>query len=278
MGQLSEKMLTLMRLRHYSRKTQQSYLGYMKRLVRHCSKSPVDITTDEIIAFLDYLIETEKLSNSYIRGAYSAMKFFWEYVLGKGWEVKRIPHSRKETRLPVVLNYNEIRKILNSVTNIKHRSMLMTTYSAGLRVSETVRLKVSDIDGSRMQIRVDQGKGMKDRYTLLSTVNLKLLREYWRKYHPNYWLYESRNPNQSISTGTIQRVFRKAIESSGIKKPATVHTLRHSFATHLLENGVDLFTIKNLLGHTNLRTTAKYIHIQREHLNRVVSPLDLFSD
>jgi len=155
---------------------------------------------------------------------------------------------------------------------------LMTTYSAGLRVSETAYLKVSSIDSKRMQLRIAQGKGNKDRYTLLSPVTLDLLRDYWRQYRPFSWLFPGRSPDRPISTRAIQKVFENAKRKAGIKKPATVHTLRHSFATHLLEAGTDIYRVQKLMGHTTPKTTTIYIHLRRQDLLKVVSPLDSLLD
>lgn len=278
MGQLREKMVMMMELRHFSHKTKQSYLGYMKKFACYYGKSPVELGEDAITKFLYHLVEEEHLSYSYLRGAYSAFKFFYKFVLQRDWDVKRIPRAKKESKLPVILNHDEIKKILYCTKNLKHRAILMITYSSGLRVSETSHLRVSDIDSKRMQVRVEQGKGRKDRYTVLSEKNLTLLREYWKLYRPVYWLFEGQDPAKPINASTIQRVFKKCLIKSGINKPATVHTLRHSFATHLLENGVDVFTLKNLLGHSSLKTTARYVRIQRDHLQKVFSPLDIRND
>jgi site-specific recombinase XerD len=154
----------------------------------------------------------------------------------------------------------------------------MTIYSAGLRISEALQLKLSDIDSQRMTIRVEHGKGNKDRYTLLGKRNLDILREYWRKYHPEDWLFCNPSRKKPLSTNAVRRVFYKALRQAGIKKPAIVHTLRHSFATHLLEAGTDLYHIQHLLGHTNPKTTAVYLHLSRKELTKVTSPLDLLEE
>jgi integrase/recombinase XerD len=167
-----------------------------------------------------------------------------------------------------------VKRLFDVVDNVKHRLMLMTTYSAGLRVSETANLKLNDIDSQRMQIRVKQGKGNKDRYTLLSEQLLQHLRYYWRLYRPTYFLFPGNDANKPINVKTIQRVMADARVKAGLKKPATMHTLRHSFATHLLEQGVDIFTIQKLLGHSHIKTTCIYIHIQRKNIVKIINPLD----
>lgn len=174
----------------------------------------------------------------------------------------------------MVLSLCEVKAIFDVIANLKHRVILMTTYSGGFRVSEVAHLRVTDIDSKRMQIRVEQGKGKKDRYTLLSPALLEHLRTYWRYYHPTTWLFPGNRNDKPVGITTIQKVFKNAKKKARINKPATVHTLRHSFATHLLESGVDVFTIQKLLGHTSLHTTSIYIHIQRKNLQKIVNPLD----
>ena len=201
-------------------------------------------------------------------------RFFYVEILHRQWHVDKIPRPKAEKKLPVVLSCDEVKRIFAEVSDFKHRMILMTIYSGGLRVSETANLKVSDIDSSRMQIRVDQGKGKKDRYTLLSERLLKDLRRYYMIYRPGEWLFPGRVDDKPISVSTIQNAFKQAKQRAGIRKPATVHTLRHSFATHLLESGTDILTIQRLLGHSSLKTTKIYIHIQSKYLEKVVNPLD----
>jgi len=232
----------------------------------------------EIREYLYHLITGKDLGDSSINSAYSALKFFYKTTLCRDWNMAKIPRRKPEKRLPVVLDGSEIKQLLAVTANLKHRALLMITYSAGLRVSETAHLKVSSIDSKRMQLRIDQGKGNKDRYTLLSPVTLNLLRDYWRQYRPFSWLFPGRLPESPISTRSIQKVFKKAKRKAGIKKPATVHTLRHSFATHLLEAGTDIYRVQKLMGHTTPKTTAIYIHLRRQDLLKVVSPLDSLLD
>jgi site-specific recombinase XerD len=178
-------------------------------------------------------------------------------------------------KLPVVLSREEIQAIFSVTGNLKHRALLMTIYSAGLRVSEVVHLKVSDLDSQRMVIRVQQGKGQKDRYTLLAQRALDVLRDYWREYRPSGWLFPGKPATEPLSVSAVQRVFERGLHQAGIKKPASVHTLRHSFATHLLEDGTDLYHIQRLLGHSTPKTTTIYLHLSRKDLGSVTSPLDL---
>ncbi len=278
MGKLREQMKMDLELKGYSPKTQTAYLGYMKNFVRYFGRSPAKMGEEEIREYLYHLITGKDLGDSSINSAYSALKFFYETTLCRDWNVAKIPRRKTEKRLPVVLDGSEIKQLLAVTTNLKHRAILMITYSAGLRVSETAHLKVCDIDSKRMQLRVAQGKGKKDRYALLSPVTLNLLRDYWRQYRPTIWLFPGRLSNSPISTRTIQKVFENAKRKAGIKKPATVHTLRHSFATHLLEAGTDIYRVQKLMGHTTPKTTAIYIHLRRQDLLKVVSPLDSLLD
>jgi len=274
MGKLREQMKMDLKLKGYSPKTQTAYLGYMKNFARYFGRSPAKMGEKEIREYLYHLVTGKDLGNSSINSVYSALKFFYETTLCRDWNVVKIPRRKTEKRLPVVLDGSEIKQLLAITTNLKHRALLMTTYSAGLRVSETAHLKVSDIDSKRMQLLVTQGKGKKDRYALLSPVTLNLLRDYWRQYRPFSWLFPGRLPDRPISTRTIQKVFENAKRKAGIKKPVTVHTLRHSFATHLLEAGTDIYRVQKLMGHTTPKTTTIYIHLRRQDLLKVISPLD----
>ena len=271
---LRERMKSDMELRGFSPKTNTAYLRHVERFVEYYGLPPAQIAEPEIRNYLHYLLDERKLSDSYLNSAYSALRFFYETTLGRTWDVAKLPRTKKSKRLPVVLDTEEIKQILNVTKNLKHRAMLMTTYAAGLRVSETAHLRVIDIDSKRMQIRVEQGKGRKDRYTLLSNVNLTLLREYWRQYKPVIWLFPSFSLEKPISTRSIEKVFERAKQKAGITKPATVHSLRHSFATHLLETGTGIYHIQLLLGHTSPKTTSRYLHLTRQDLLKITSPMD----
>jgi site-specific recombinase XerD len=195
--------------------------------------------------------------------------------MGREWEMNKIPRTKKEKRLPVVLSPDEVRHIFNVTENIKHKTILMLIYSAGLRVSEAANLKISDIDSATMQIFIRAGKGKKDRYCILSPYILEFLRNYWKLYHPHEWLFPGNPPEKSITSRTIQRIFEISMMKAGITKHATVHTLRHSYATHLLEAKIDIHYIQELMGHSNIKTTSQYIHLQRKDLLNIKSPLDV---
>jgi site-specific recombinase XerD len=207
--------------------------------------------------------------------AINALKFYYGSMLKKKflYEIKR---PRKDKKLPVVLSQEEVAKILSSIDNIKHKAILMLVYSAGLRVGEVVRLKPEDIDSTRMLIHIKGAKGRKDRYTLLSEIVLEILREYWRKYKPEKWLFEGARKDRYITTRTVDKIMEHACEKAGIKKDVSVHTLRHSFATHLLEGGTDLRYIQELLGHQSSKTTEIYTHVSTQSLGKIKSPLDGF--
>lgn len=274
MGQLRDRMVMEMQLRNYSDKTIKDYTRHIVWYTKYFGCSPAELGEAEIKRYLHQLLVERELSWSYVNVSYSALQFLYEKTLKRPWNVEKIPRPKTGLKLPEILSDKELLRLFDATNNFKHRMMLMITYAAGLRVSETANLKLSHIDSDRMQIRVEQGKGRKDRYTLLSAPLLPQLRSYYRQYRPLTYLFEGKKPGAPFSTETIQKVFKRAKESAGIKKQATVHTLRHCFATHLMENGVDLLTIKKLMGHRSIQTTLRYVRIGHEHLGTVVSPLD----
>jgi integrase/recombinase XerD len=275
MGALYDQMKMDLELKNFSPKTVTCYLTCMVNFVRHYHRSPVEMGEEEIRGYLHHLITEKKTSQSSINQAYSAMKFFYEVTLGRFWNPIRIPRSKISKKLPLVLSMQEVQSLLDCVENLKHRAILTTIYSGGLRLGEAINLKPSDIDAERMTILVRQGKGNKDRYTVLGQKTLELLRLYYKTYRPGEWLFPSKDPAQPLSGSSVQRVFKKALHRSGIRKKASVHTLRHSFATHLLESGTDLYHIQRLLGHTTAKTTSLYLHITGKDLAKVKSPIDL---
>lgn len=277
MGELKDRMKMDMELKNLSIRTIESYLGWMKNYALHYGMSPVKLGDDDIRNYLYYLLKEKKVSQSSINQAYSALKYFYEKTLGRTWNEDKIPRSKVRKRLPVVLSREEVLGIFTNTSSVKQRAALMTIYSGGLRLNEATHLKPTDIDSKRMMIKV-RGKGDKDRYTLLGEKALDILRIYWKLYHPVEWLFPSRIPGQPISGSTVQKAFKKSLHLAGIKKKASVHTLRHSFATHLLESGTDLFYIQRLMGHTTSKTTAIYLHVTRKDLTNVKSPIDLLED
>lgn len=275
MGKLQDRMRRDMELKNLSPRTIETYLFCMREFVKHHGRSPEELGDEEIRQFLHYLIKEKKASQSKVNQSYSALKFFYERSLGRGWNNTTIPRCKRGKKLPVILSLEEVSRILSSIENLKHRTILTTIYSGGLRISEGVNLRLSDIDGSRMMIRVRQGKGDKDRYTLLGERTLELLREYFKTYRPIHWLFPSEKGDWPLTVSTVQKAFKQALWKTGIKKEASVHTLRHSFATHLLESGIDLYYIQRLLGHTTAKTTAIYLHVRQRDMGKIKSPVDL---
>lgn len=278
MSELRKRMIMDMELRAYSPITIKYYTENVSRFAKHFGKSPELLGEDEIREYLHYCITDKHLSESTTNYIYSSLKFFYTKTLGRGWNVEYLARAKERKKLPVILSKSEVKSILDACDNLKHKTILSTIYAAGLRVSEAVKLSVSDIDSKNMQIIVRDGKGKKDRYTLLSKSNLDLLREYWKEYHPNTYLFIGDDGVCHLSPRTVQRVFTYARDKAGIKKKATVHTLRHSFATHLLESGCDICYIQRLLGHTSIETTTIYLHLRRMDLINIKSPFDSLRD
>ncbi len=274
MTKLREQFKRDLELKGFSPKTQQSYLKHAVAFSKYHQKSPELLGTEEIKDYLHYLITERNLSKSYVNQVYSGLKLLYETTLDRTWDIKKIPRAKKEQKLPQVLSQKEVKAILGSIKNLKHKAIITTIYAAGLRVGEVVNLKVSDIDSLNMQIRVRQGKGSKDRLTLLSEGNLKILRAYFKYFRPKDWLFPGQDMNKPLTARSVERIMDKAVEKAGITKPVTVHTLRHSFATHLLENGVDIYYIQRLLGHSDIKSTSIYLHMTNMKLRNIKSPLD----
>jgi len=274
---LRQRMLADMQLKGYAAKTQKAYLYQVECFAKYFNQSPNSLRTEHIKEYLHHVV-LKYPGSSVIKQARGALKFIYTVTLDRPLELDKIPHTKIPKKLPSVLSIEEVIKIITSPKNLKHRAILATIYSAGLRLNEAVCLKVQDIDSKRMQIKVSYGKGGKDRYTILANTTLLILREFYKSFRPTDWLFpSSRNSINHLSTRAVQHVFTKSKIKAGIIKPATVHTLRHCFATHLLEAGVGLLPIQLLLGHRHLRTTMIYLHLQSRDLTNVKSPLDMFS-
>lgn len=266
-----------MTARGYSKSTIKSYSMFNRRFLDHAGKSTVDITNDDILDYLVHLVDECDLSISSLNVAVSALKFYYGEILNQNYiyDTKR---PKKAKKLPVVLSMEEIHKLFSSFDNIKHKAILMLTYSAGLRVSEVVKLKPEDIDVDRKMIHVKSAKGRKDRYTVLSNTALDTLNIYMSAHPTEMWLFPGQKKNEHITTRTVQKVFKKGITKAGIRKQVSVHSLRHSFATHLLECGTDLRYIQELLGHKSSKTTEIYTHVSNSRISKIKSPLDTISD
>jgi len=274
MSELRSKMIKEMELRNFAPRTQVSYLSAVAGIAKHYNESPEHFTQDRIDDYLLYLKNKKGLSWNSRNVVSSGLRFLYMEVLHSDSVIIRKSRQRKVSRLPEVLSMEEVRRLIDSAGCQKHRLILMTAYSAGLRVSEVVTLRPEHIDSKRMMIRVEQSKGNKDRYTILSPKLLNELRYYWRTRKSSKWLFPSKNTARHICINTAQRVFNKAKKNAGIIKGHGFHTLRHCFATHLLEAGYDLRKIQVLLGHKNISTTMIYLHVTQKNLTTMKSPLD----
>jgi site-specific recombinase XerD len=274
MGEFRERMERDLRIRGYSPCTITCYLDRVKDYVRYYMRPPDELTLEDIYDYQFHLTAERQVSWALFNQAVCALRFFYRTTLQKDWDVQAIPYQKTGQRLPIVLSREEVARLLGGVENLKHRALLTTGYACGLRVSEAVHLNVHDIDSQRMTVRIEQGKGRKDRYLMLAPSLLMLLRDYWREYRPQSWLFPGEDPGQPLTSHSAQRVFRKALERAGLSKPASFHTLRHAFATHLLEGGTDIRTVQALLGHRSLTTTQKYTHVSENYLHETQSPLE----
>lgn len=274
MSPLRQRMIHVLELHRRSPHTIKPYVATIAQLAQFFQRSPDQISTDEIHDFLHHLITVRKLSSSTCNQRIAAIKFFYRHVLGQADFQLNVP-IQPSGRLPEPLSRNEVTRLINAANNLKHRVLMMAAYGGGLRAGELVQLKPADIHSDRMLIRVNQGKGKKDRYTLLSPRLLSELRTYWLAYHPVNWLFTNRRNDGPLPTGTAQGTFDDLKKRAGITHGHGIHSLRHSFATHLMEAGVPLPTIQRLMGHTTLATTAKYLHVTSKHVEGVHSPLDL---
>jgi len=277
MSKLRRQMEVHMELKNFSPHTRTVYLSTVDQFQQHFGRPFQRLGEKHIQEYLHFLIHDRALSQSYVSQTYSALKILYERILKRTWSIERIPRSKKARRLPVVLTQTEVRSVIEAAASLRDRAIFTTVYSAGLRTSEVARLKLSDIDSESMRIRVDLGKGAKDRFTLLARTTLTLLRTYWKTCRPPQWLFTpDRRPHVPLSPRAIQKAFQDAVKKAGISKPATPRSLRHSFATHLLDDGVDLYFIKQLLGHANITTTTIYLHLSGKRLSQVTSPIDLW--
>ncbi len=263
-------------LKGFSPKTQDTYFRNLDKFLKSTNAEPDEITSETIKDYLYHLIHEKKLSPSSLRHARCSISYFFSQTLNRPIEVANIPCLIKEKKLPTVFSVEEVFRIINAAENIKHKTMLMLVYSSGLRVSELVKLKVSDIHRSTMLISIYQAKGNKDRYTILSRVCLKQLEIYWKAYHPDKWLFEGKKKDSPLSIRAVQHAHEKAKKKAGISKPGGIHSLRHSFATHMLETGSGIFQLQKFLGHKHLKTTLVYAHISEENVI-ARSPLDIYA-
>lgn len=275
MTPLRQRMLEDLRMRNLSPHTQVAYIRAVAKLAQHYGKSPERINREEVRTYLVHLIEKRQASPSLYNQVRCALRFFYEVTLGRKWVLDRIVCQKPAKELPVVLSRDEVVRFFAAIRYLRHRALFMTLYAAGLRVSEVVALRVRDIDSQRMVIRVCQGKGKKDRYVMLSPRLLDILRVYWKAHRPREWLFLGRDQQRPLGRGSVNEACAMIARKAGLTKHVTPHTLRHSFATHLLEAGTDIRTIQALLGHRSLRTTALYTYVSMTKIVATTSPLDL---
>lgn len=275
MSELRTRMIDDMTVRGMAAKTRDGYVRAVAGLAAYYRRSPDRIGDREVQAYLLHLMRERKLAWSSCNVAVHGLRFFYHQTLGREKTTFHIPGPRKPSKLPEILSREEVARLFAHTGLPRHRALLMTAYAAGLRVGEVVRLRVQDIDSDRMTIRVEQGKGAQDRYTLLSPRLLEELRRYWRLERPHPWLFPMRRAPRPMSYRTVERLYSAAKQRAGIAKAGNIHALRHAFATHLLEAGTDLHTIQRLLGHHHISSTMRYLHLARRNVTDRPSPLDL---
>ena len=271
-----EKTNQYLSIGHYSAQTIRNYLGELRFFfVYYGDADPLDFTEEMIMQYLLYLSKTLGCSRVKCKMAAQSISFFMRHVAKRPYVIPTVIYPRPDNKLPPVMLPEEIMQIIDGVANLKHRTILMLLYSTGMRISEIANLKIADIDSKNMRIKVVQGKGGKDRYTIMSQQVLLELRAYYLIYKPKQYLFNGYKPGKPYSVRSIQHLMQKALTKVGLEnKNYTIHTIRHSFATHLLDNGTDLHTIKELLGHSSLQTTMKYMHLTSKRTNGIFNPYD----
>jgi len=271
---VTERMAEDMLVRNLSPRTIDSYTYHVDQFVRHFGRPAEALGPEEVRQYQLHLIQERKVGWSSFNQAVCALRFLYRFTIARDWHVKMIPFGKRPKKLPVVLGQTEAIALIQCAANLKHRTVLLTLYAAGLRLSEALHLQVPDIDSQRMQLRITHGKGAKERLVPLSPRLLETLRAYWRQVRPPSWLFPGKTSGVPLSATTIQKTCKAAAGEAGIRQRVSPHTLRHSFATGLLEAGVDLLTIGQLLGHKSFSTTLVYLHVRRPHLDSTPSPLD----
>ncbi len=275
-NELIDRYTKLLHLKNYSPQTEKSYQHHLSLFLTYIKNSKVtDVNSKVLLNYFNYLKQNKKFSYSSMKQGLASIRFLYLEVLKKEIDFDFFIKMKKPNSLPTVLTINEIKKIIDSINNLKHRAIISTIYSCGLRISEAVNLEIKDIDSSAMSVKVVNAKGRSDRYVMLSPKLLELLREYFTEYKPKKYLFTGQNGGH-YSARSIQQIFNKAVKSTGIKKRVTVHSLRHSFASHLLDSGTDIRFIQELLGHKHLSTTQIYTHINPASVKRIKSPFDSF--
>ena len=267
-------MFREMQIRNCSPRTIRNYLSSVSRISQHYKITPDRLTRDQIKNYIQARINAGSFSASSVNQLISALKILFVDVLQLKWDDISIKRARREKRIPVVFSKEEIERLINVTTNLKHKAILCVTYSAGLRKFELLNLRISDIDSDRMQIHIRSGKGKKARYSLLGNRTVEILRQYYHRYKPHDYLFPGQIHSKPLSERTVEVVFKQAMKRANITKPGYFHCLRHSFATHLLEQGTNLKIIQQLMGHKTLKTTSIYLHVTNSEIKKVMSPID----
>jgi integrase/recombinase XerD len=276
MGKLHDRMREDLLLKAYSPHTQKAYLRCARNFANHYMRSPEEMGEKEIRSFLLHLVRDRKASPATLGMYINALKFLYTITLKRPEEVKGISHPKRPKTLPVILSPEEVLRVFEAIRSVKYKAITATAYAAGLRISEVCGLRIADIDSRRRRIHIRSGKGNKDRYVMLGESLLALLRQYYQAVRPQgEYLFPGQKPQRHISTTAVSLVLRKVIRETGLAKKVTMHTLRHCFATHLLEAGTDIRILQVLLGHSSIRTTLRYTHITDRLVQKLVSPLDM---
>ena len=274
-------LATELKLRNYSPKTIKAYKSCVRAFVRYFSpRHPRDLTNEDLRSYFLYLLEERKHAAGTVNQVYNAIKFLYVDLYDRPFVIDKLPRPQKDRKLPDVLDFSEVKRIFSQVQNTKHRVMLMMAYASGLRVSELVQLRIEDLDIQRGLIHIRGAKGKKDRFTILAPMMIPVLHRYAQEYRlgKSGWLFPSGFSTKHLATRSIQAVFERAVEAAHIEKPVSMHSLRHSFATHLLESGTDLRYIQELLGHQSLRTTEIYTHVSKRQIGKIRSPIELLQN
>jgi site-specific recombinase XerD len=277
MTELRRRMIHAMTVRGFSPRTHEAYIHAVRELAKHYRRAPDELTVDEVQAYLVHMLTQQKLSWSTCNQAASAFRFLYHVTLGRDAVAFEVPLTKQPQRVPEILSREEVARLLEAPTNPKHRLLLATVYSAGLRVGEVVRLKFSDLDRERMTLRIEQGKGRKDRVVPLSRTLLEQWQAYWTLEPPRLWLFGNRKGTRPIDITVAQKVWTLAKLQARVTKRGGIHALRHAFATHLIESGADVPTVQHLLGHRSVSTTMRYFHLSQARLGTLRSPLDLLA-
>lgn len=278
MGEMRDRMERELKLRGYSPRTLKTYVRAVHNFVKHHRRPAEQMGAGEARSYVLHLIEERQVSRSLVNQVVCALRFFYDKVLRVPFDLDDLPYMKRSKTLPCTLTKNEVSALLKAEPNLKHRVVLMTLYSGGLRLQEALQLRLADIDKAAMRIRIRAGKGGKERYVMLSPTLLSTLQDYFKQYRPENWLFYGQSKSEPLHPRSLQRAIKQAALAAGIRKKVTAHVLRHSFATHLLEGGTNLRYIQELLGHSSIKTTMIYTHVSRRTLSTVVSPLDWLPD